>query len=82
VHVRITEPDGVAVVRGTEGALNEQDVPPFCDTATVPVKPFTAVRVIVDETDTLGGVFMEEGFVETVKSGVRVPSEITVTEPE
>ena len=82
VHVRITEPDGVADVRGTVGALNEQEVPPFCDKTTVPVKPFTAVTVIVEEIGALGGVFRDEGFAEIVKSGVRVPSDITVTEAE
>lgn len=79
MQVRITEPDGVFVARGTVGALNEHDVPPFCDIATVPVKLFTAVTVIVEETATLGAVFWEVGFPEIVKSGVRVPSDITLT---
>jgi hypothetical protein len=48
VHVKIPDPDGLLEVRVTLTMLSEHTVPASWDSATVPVKPLTAVTVIVE----------------------------------
>jgi hypothetical protein len=68
VQLRVTELDVDVIVSVTLGLLRKQPVPPFWDSVTVPVKPLTAVTVILETPGELASSVTEAGLADIVKS--------------
>jgi hypothetical protein len=63
VHDSVDDPLPLTLV-----LLSEQSVVSLLDRVTVPLKPFTALMLIVDEPATFGVVFTVDGLADIVKS--------------
>jgi hypothetical protein len=79
VQLRLTELEGEMRVSVTLALLREQPGPPFWESATVPVKPFTAVTVMLETPVELASRVTEVGLAEIVKSWIEFTLTWTTT---